>query len=60
MFEVIAPPQEQPEQAQEERRENPAQGPPNPSTEQQTQGKAQCTSYYFKLRHLFMFLIIAH
>ena len=27
VFEVIAAPQEQPEQAHEERRENPAQGP---------------------------------
>ena len=31
MFEVIAAPQEQSEQAQEERRENPAQGLPDPS-----------------------------
>ena len=31
VFEVIAAPQEQPEQAQEERRENPAQGLPDPS-----------------------------
>ena len=31
VFEVIAAPQEQPEQALEEMRENPAQGPSNPS-----------------------------
>ena len=31
MFEVIAAPQEQSEQAQEERRENPAQGPSDPA-----------------------------
>ena len=47
MFEAIATPQEQPEQTQEERRENLAQGPPDPSTEQQTQGKPRCTTYYF-------------
>ena len=34
VFEVIAAPQEQPEQAQEERRENPSQGPSNPSSKQ--------------------------
>ena len=47
MFEVIVAPQEQPEQAQEERRENPAQGPYNPSSEQQPEGKPRCMSYYF-------------
>ena len=45
MFEVIAAPQEQPAQAQEERCENPAQGPSNSSSEQQTEGKPRCTSY---------------
>jgi len=49
VFEVIAAPQEQPDQAQEERRENPAQGPSDPSSEQQPQGKPVCTSYYVKL-----------
>ena len=39
MYEVIAAPQEQPEQAQEERRENPAQGPSDLSSEQQPEGK---------------------
>ena len=35
VYEVIADPQEPPEQAQqEERRENPAQGPVHPSTQQ--------------------------
>ena len=34
VFEVIVAPQEQPEQAQEERRESPAQGPTDPSSEQ--------------------------
>ena len=49
MFEVIAAPQEQPEQAQEERRENPAQGLSDSSSEQQHEGKPRCTSDYFKL-----------
>ena len=49
MFEVIAAPQEQLEQAQEERRENPAQGLLDPSSEQQPEGKPRCTSDYFKL-----------
>ena len=45
VFEVIAAPQEQPEQAQEERRENQAQGPIDPGAGQQTQGKSRCTTY---------------
>ena len=45
MFEVTAALQEQPEQAQEERRENLAQGPSNPSSEQQPEDKPRCTSY---------------
>ena len=48
MFEVIAAPQEQSDQAQEERRENPAQGPSDPSSEQQPKGKPRCMPYYFK------------
>ena len=60
MFEVIAAPQEQPEQAQEERRENPAQGPPDPSSEQQPEDKPRCTSDYFKLSHLYMSLLFVH
>ena len=42
MYEVIAAPQEQLEQAQQERRENPAQGPSDPSSEQQPEGKPRC------------------
>ena len=42
MYEVIAAPQEQPEQAQKERHENPAQGPSDPSSEQQPEGKPRC------------------
>ena len=50
VYEVVAEPPEPLEQAQqEERREAPAQGQVHPSSEQQTQGKPLCTSYYFKL-----------
>ena len=45
MYEVVAAPNEQPDQAQEGRRENPAQGPSDPSSEQQPQGKPRCTFY---------------
>ena len=44
MYEVIAEPQEQQGQVQqEERHEHPAQGPAEP--EQQPEGKPRCTSY---------------
>ena len=50
VYEVVAEPQEPQGQAlQQEDREGPAQGPIHPSTEQQTQGKLRCASYYFKL-----------
>ena len=50
VYEVVVEPQEPHGQAlQQEDREEPAQGPIHPSTEQQTQGKHRCTSYYFKL-----------
>ena len=50
VYEVIAEPQEQQGQIQqEERREHPAQGPAEPSVEQQPEGKPRCTSYYFKI-----------
>ena len=48
MYDVIAAPQEQLEQAQEERRENPGQGLSDPSSEQQPEGKPRCMPYYFK------------
>ena len=48
MYEVIAAPQEQPDQAQEERRENPTQGPSDSISEQQPEGKPRCMPYYFK------------
>jgi len=48
VYEVIAEPQEQTEQALLEFRDDPAQGPGDTSTEQQPAGKPRCTSYYFK------------
>ena len=43
VYEVIADPQEPPEQAQQEEvRENLAQGPAHPSTEQQPEVKPRC------------------
>ena len=49
-FEVIVEPQAPLEQAQQqETNEHPAQGPVEPSPEQQQpEGKPRCTSYYFK------------
>jgi len=44
VYEVVAAPKEQPDQAQQERRENPAQGPSDPSSEQQPEGKPRCTT----------------
>ena len=50
VYEVVAEPQGPHAQApQQEGREESAQGPSHPSTEQQTQGKPRCMSYYFKL-----------
>ena len=46
VYEVVAEPQGQ--ALQQEDREEPAQGPIHPSTEQQPTGKPQCISYYFK------------
>ena len=46
MYEVVAEPQEPQGQApQQEVLEEPAQGPANPSAEQQTQGKPRSTTY---------------
>ena len=47
VYEVVAEPQGQ--ALQQEDREELAQDPIHPSTEQQTQGKPRCTSYYLKL-----------
>jgi hypothetical protein len=61
VYEVVAEPQEPQGQAPpQEVREESAQGPTYPSVEQQTQGKPRCTSYSFKLCHLYMSLIIVH
>ena len=49
MYEVIAEPQEQPEQAQQENQENAAQGPVDPSVEQQLECKPRSITYYFNL-----------
>ena len=50
VYEVVAEPQESQGQApQQEVREEPAQGLADTSTEQQSQGKPRCMSYYFKL-----------
>ena len=60
MFEVIAAPQEQPEKAQEERRENLAQDPSDPSSEQQPEGKPRCMPYYFKfMTPIYVFITCA-
>ena len=49
VYEVVVEPQEPLGQSQqEERRENPAQGPVHPSTQQQPEGKPRCMPYYFK------------
>ena len=49
MYEVIVEPQEQPEQAKQEVHKDSAQGPVDPSSEQQPEGKPRCMTYYFKL-----------
>ena len=46
VYKVIAGPQEQRGQVQQENCEHPAQGPAEPSVEQQPEGKPRCTSYY--------------
>ena len=46
VYELVAEPQEQ---AQEEIHENPAQGPVDPSAEQQLEDKPRSITYYFKL-----------
>ena len=49
VYEVIAGPQEQRGQVQQENCEHPAQGLVEPSVEQRPEVKPRCTSYYFKL-----------
>ena len=60
VYEVVAEPQESQRQAPQEVREEAAQGPADPSAEQQTQGKPRCMSYYSKLCHLYTFLLLVH
>ena len=49
VYDAIAEPQKQTEQAQQESRENSAQGPTDASAMQQPKGKPRCITYYFKL-----------
>ena len=60
MYEVIAAPQEQPEQAQDERRENPAQGPSDPSSEQQPEGKPRCMTPISNYATIYIYLFLVH
>ena len=60
MYEVIAEPQEQTEQAPQEFHDDPAQGPEDTSTEQQPEGKPWCTSYYFKFMTPIYVLLLVH
>ena len=60
VYEVIAEPQEQTEQAPLEFRDDPAQGPEDTSTEQQPEGKPRCTSYYFKFMTPIYVLLLVH
>ena len=46
---VTEPPEPQGQAPQQEVRVEPAQGPANPSAEQQTQGKPRCTPFYFRI-----------
>ena len=58
---MVAEPQEPQGQApQQEVRGELAHGPADPSTEQQTQGKPRCMSYYFKLMNHYMYLLFVH
>ena len=58
VYEVLAAPQEQPDQVQEERRDNPAQGPSNPSSEQQPEGKPRCIIPISKYAILIIYMSI--
>ena len=49
VYEAIAGPQKPQGQVPQEKCEHPAQGPAEPSVEQQPEGKPRCMSYYFKL-----------
>ena len=45
IYEVVAEPQEQSERAKQEVPKDSAQGPAEPSVEQQPEGKPRCMSY---------------
>ena len=49
VYEVIAEPQEQTDQAPQEFRDDSAQGPVDTSSEQQPTGKPRSITYYFNL-----------
>ena len=59
MYEVIAALQEQPDQAQEERRENPAQGPSNPISEQQPESKPRCITFISNYATIYIYISCA-
>ena len=61
LYEVVVEPQAPLEQVQQqETHEHPVPGPVEPSPEQQRpEGKPRCTSYYLKLRHLYIFITCA-
>ena len=58
MSEVIVAPQEQPEQDQKERRENPAHGPSDPSSEQQLEGKPRCITFILNYATIYIYIYI--
>ena len=56
---VAESPEPQGQAPQQEVRVEPAQGPANPSAEQQTQGKPRCTPFYFRIiTHMIIFLLL--
>ena len=58
MFEAIVTLQEQPEQAQEERCEHPAQGPSDPSSVQQPEGKPRCIIFISNYATIYIYIYI--
>ena len=60
VYEVIAEPQEQTEQAPQEFRDDPAQGPGDTSTEQQPEGKPRSITYYFNLWNVIYIYLFMH
>jgi hypothetical protein len=60
VYEVIAAPQEQPEQDQKERRENPAHGPSDPSSEQLPGGKPRCITFISNYATIYIYIFLVH